>query len=541
MFWKAFIPVTIAAFVFGFPVAEYAIHGFDMSLWPNVAQRPAAWFAMMFDSYGLGALSVYEQMAFGHTNSLGPVGRSALAWIISGPLLALVCCFVPNYGPRRDPNETYGNAQWMERRERQKMRIGLELGLEPDTRRPIRVSTESHLITIAPPRTGKTSGLLIPNLCVPDNTAWFGPSVVIDPKGAAYRAVAERRRQLGRTVRCLDPIGIAGGCDTWNPLKSLDPKDILYLQRVARALLPAEVGGETPYFQNRAIAVIVGAFLASHSVERATPAFVSWLLSNPDEFEKHLAPLTGLASDSARAILKMDSRGRDSILSTACQAFSWCDDERLQRMTDTSSFELSDLTTGNTDLFITLPPEDLKTLTPLLRWLLCDLFTTVRRQHPLEPIVCFIDEAATMLGSYDNLLLDASELPGHNLRLWTFWQSRSQIIASLGDVGLQTLLNTAEFTTYSDLPLIDPDEREFLSRTIGDYSIMESVKTTDEKTNKTSQTFTAKAVRLMTADAVGQIPSTDLLVIPNSKRYPKRPLILRKTPYHDSRLKQHVF
>lgn len=540
MFWKVFVPVALAAFVFGFPIAEYAVHGFDLSLWPANVQHPAAWFSVMIDSYGLGPLSVYRDMAFGHTNSLGPVGRSAFAWIFAGPLLALACCFVPNDGPRRDPNGTYGNAQWMERRERRKMRIGLELGLESDTRRPIRVSTESHLITIAPPRMGKTSGLLIPNLCVPDNTAWFGPSVVIDPKGAAYRSVAERRRQLGRAVRCLDPIGIAGGTDTWNPVRTLNPNDILYLQRIARVLLPAEVRGETVYFQNCAIAVIVGAFLVAISKKRATPTAVSLLLSNIGVFEKHLAPLKGLAASSARAVLKMDSRGRDSILSTAAQAFSWCADERLQRMTNASSFNLSDLTTGNTDLFITLPPEDLKTLTPLLRWLLCDLFTTVRRQHPLEPIVCFIDEAATMLGGYDNLLLDVSELPGHNLRLWTFWQSRSQIIASLGEVGSQTLLNTAEFTTYSDLPLIDPDEREFLSRAIGDYTIMDTVKTYDETSKKHSKTFTAKAVRLMTADAVGQIPTTDLLVIPNSKRYPKRPLVLRKTPYNDSRLEKYI-
>jgi len=64
-------------------------------------------------------------------------------------------------------------------------------------------------------------------------------------------------------------------------------------------------------------------------------------------------------------------------------------------------------------------------------------------------------------------LVAAGELPGQNLRLWAFWQSRSQIIDINGADGARTLLNTAEFTTYSDLPLIDPDEREFLSRSIG--------------------------------------------------------------------------
>jgi len=539
VFWKVFIPITLAAFAFGFPIAELTVHGLNLSLWPAIAQHPSAWFSTMANSFGLESLFIYRDMAFGRTNSLGPAGRLAAAWILAGPLLALIACFVPNYGPRRDPNGTHGNARWATRRERGKMRIGLELGLDPDTGRPIRVSTESHLITVAPPRTGKTSGLVIPNLAAPEKTGWFGPAMVMDPKGEIFRAVAARRRQLGRTVRCLDPIGIVGGTDTWNPLATLNPNNILHLQRIARALLPDHASGEAVYFQNRAVDVTVGAFLAAHSVQRATPAYASWLLSDVNEFKKVLEPLKGAAASRAMAVLKMDAKGRDSILSTAAQGFSWCADPRLQRLTSKSSFRLSDLSDGNTDLFITLPVEDMTTLTPLIRWLLCELFTVVRRQRPREPIVCFIDEAAA-LGRFDELVAVAGELPGHNLRLWTFWQDRSQIIRIYGKDGAKTLFNTAEIATYSDLPLIDPDEREFISRAIGDYTTIEFVETHDEKTGKKSKSFQPKGVRLLTSDAVGQIPSSDHIIFPNSKRYPKRPMILRKTPYNDSRLTKYV-
>jgi type IV secretion system protein VirD4 len=539
MFWKVFMPIMVAAFAFGFPIAELTVHGLDLSLWPAIAQYPSAWFSVMASSYGLDSLSIYRDMAFGHTNSLGPAGRLAAAWILVGPVLALIGCFVPNYGPRRDPNGTHGNARWATRRERGKMRIGLELGLDQDTGRPIRVSTESHLITIAPPRTGKTSGLVIPNLAAPEKTAWFGPAVIFDPKGEIFRAVAARRRELGRTVRCLDPIGIVGGTDTWNPLATLNPNNILHLQRIARALLPDHVSGEAVYFQNRAVDVIVGAFVAAHSVKRATPAYAAKLLSDVKEFEKVLEPLKGAAASGAMAVLKMDAKGRDSILSTAAQGFSWCTDPRLQRLTQKSSFPLSALSDGDTDLFITLPVEDMTTLTPLMRWLLCELFTVVRRQRPREPIVCFIDEAAA-LGRFDELVAVAGELPGHNLRLWTFWQDRSQITRIYGEDGAKTLLNTSEVATYSDLPLIDPDEREFISRAIGDFTTIEFVETFDEKTGKKSKSFQPKGVRLLTSDAVGQIASTDHIVFPNSKRYTKRPMILRKTPYNDSRLTKYV-
>ena len=58
------------------------------------------------------------------------------------------------------------------------------------------------LVTIAPPRKGKTSGLLIPNLAFPEPQGWGGPAVVFDPKGEVYRSVAARRRALGRRLAC---------------------------------------------------------------------------------------------------------------------------------------------------------------------------------------------------------------------------------------------------------------------------------------------------------------------------------------------------
>ena len=69
---------------------------------------------------------------------------------------------------------------------------------------------------------------------------------------------------------------------------------------------------------------------------------------------------------------------------------------------------------------------------------------------------------------------------------------------------------------------------------------MESVETRDENTGKTTRAFQPKAVRLMTEHAIGQVPTTDLIVFPNSKRYTKRPMILPKTAHNNSRLTKHI-
>jgi hypothetical protein len=50
--------LTIAAFIFGFPVAEIVIHGFDISLWPVGVKHPSDWFAALISNYGLNPVGV---------------------------------------------------------------------------------------------------------------------------------------------------------------------------------------------------------------------------------------------------------------------------------------------------------------------------------------------------------------------------------------------------------------------------------------------------------------------------------------------------
>jgi type IV secretion system protein VirD4 len=537
MSWKLFAALTLAAlaFVLGFPIAEVVVHGFVLSLWPVSVRPPGDWFTFMIQSHGIASVATYRDMLLGRTEAFGPLGLAVFGAIIAVPLLALIACFIPHYGPRRDPAATYGDARWTSRSELKQMRIGLELGLDPNTKRPVRIMPASHLVTIAPPRTGKTSGLLIPNLLVPDRGAWNGSAVVIDPKGEAYRATMARRQRLGRTVRCLDPGQIVGGTDRWNPLARVNPDDVLYLQRVARALLPDMPGGsDGAYFHNRAVDLLVGAFTAAHAMNRARPSTVAGLLGDPDRLAKKLEPIQTAAASNAKAILAMDARSRDSILSTAAQSFAWCADRRLQRLTQAGTFALTDICRGDTDLFITVPTEDIPTLKPLLRWVLCELFATVRHNRPREPLVCFIDEAAA-LGHFEEILLGAGELPGYNLKLWSFWQSRSQIRRTFGEDGAVTLLNTAEIVTFSDLPLVSSDEREFLSRALGDYTLLERVETLNERDNTRTASYRPTAVRLKTADAIGQIPATQHIILPNS--HSRRPLLLDKTRFDDPRLR----
>jgi type IV secretion system protein VirD4 len=524
------------AILLGYPCAAAVQHGLDPTMWPSVVLTPEQWFAGLAHSYAVPNLAAFLAMAASHSPAFAGGGLSQLVAIASFPIAFFMMFSSAKGGPRKDPDAPHGAARWANRAERGAMNRGVEFGVDIKTGKPIRAAVEGNILTIAPPRTGKTSGLIIPNMLMCSTKSWNGPAVVIDPKAQAYRAVAQRRREAGRIVRCLDPMNLAGGSDRWNPLATLDVNNIMYLQRVARALLPPAITEENAYFQNRAVDAIVAAFLAAHKVGGATPQSVSDLLSNAERLGEALKDMQGATVGRVQELLMMDPKTRDPILSTSQQSFQWCDDPRLQHLTSESTFSLVDLCHGDVDLFINLPTEDLESLAPFIRWFLTDLFAVIRRNRVTERLIIFVDETRTLSKSRE-LIGAAGELPGHGASLWTFWQDYSQMISVYGDHDAATLLRTAEFVTVSDPAAVDPDAREFWSRALSDFSIFERTNVNEGagKGHHKSTSEAPRAARLMTAEELGRLPSTDLILFANSSRYAKRPVRLRKTRHDDHR------
>ena len=158
-------------------------------------------------------------------------------------------------------------------------------------------------------------------------------------------------------------------------------------------------------------------------------------------------------------------------------------------------------------------------------------------------MLIFIDEAK-VLGRFDDIVAGYGELPGYNVSFWTFWQNRAQISALYGPHDTKNLITNSEIVTLSDPTPADPDELDLWSRALGDFTIMEENKTvteaTSDKAGNTSTSTSLKSVPLMSKEAIASLPASDLLVLVNSQRYPKRPLHIRKTRYDDPRLRQFV-
>ncbi|WP_158809658.1 type IV secretory system conjugative DNA transfer family protein [Beijerinckia sp. L45] len=525
----------LLVFFLGYPAAALLTHGLDPTLWPTEVVAPGEWFGYLPSVQPGKLFFAYWQMMIGRSQAFANGGIITFACLLAPIVVAGVLVFFGKpLALLRDESGLYGTARFATSSEMSTMSQGLELGINPETGTPVRVKVQGTLVTIAPPRMGKTSGFLIPNLAFPESQSWDGPAVVLDTKGEVYRAVGDRRRALGREVVCLDPLDLVQGNGRWNPLAKIDPADVLYMQRTALALLPEGSGGgdeASAYFRNKAVDLLTGAMFVALQSETRTPSAMQYYLANDNAFIAALKMSDAPAARAALDIMEADPKTRDPIKATASQALQWLADDRLQELVSRNSFNLSDLSSGNIDLFIAIPPEYKRILAPFLRWLLSDIFASIRRNRPKERVLVFVDEAAA-LGRFDEILTAAGELPGYGGSLWTFWQDRSQIIALYGEAGASTILNTAEVVTIFNLPAVDPDETERWSRTIGDYTALVATSSQSGSKETKSKSWTPQAARLMAPSALITMPKHELLAFVNGGGRGSHPIKLRKTVAH---------
>ena len=140
--------------------------------------------------------------------------------IILVTLRALFQPLILRYGgPAGD--DTHGSARFATDRETRPLAQngdGLLIGRDRKSGKPLRYAGPAHLLTIAPTRTGKGVGTIIPNLL-----DYPGPVVCIDPKGENARITAHYRARFG-PVHVLDPFGVTRMVGAaFNPLDRIDP------------------------------------------------------------------------------------------------------------------------------------------------------------------------------------------------------------------------------------------------------------------------------------------------------------------------------
>jgi type IV secretion system protein VirD4 len=228
----------------------------------------------------------------------------------------------------------------------------------------------AHLLTMAPTRSGKGVGTIIPNLLLLDRSV-----ICIDPKGENARVTARARAAKGK-VWCLDPFGVSGQPPArYNPLDRLDPAS-LDLAEDANTLADALVhdapgqSGEA-HWNEEAKALIAGLIL--HTVvhepaDRRVLAVVRDKLTlAPAGFAALLADMQdsagagGLIARAANRQLGKSDREAAGVLSSAQRHTHFLDSPRIVASTAASDFTFAGLKDTTATVFLCLPPDRLDT------------------------------------------------------------------------------------------------------------------------------------------------------------------------------------
>lgn len=481
------------------------------------------------------------------------IGALIMAWLVpethtafwlilfAGVALRFAAASVKAFFTR--PDTTLGSAQFGSRADIRRLATNggdLLIGRSARTGQLLCYDGPAHLLTIAPTRSGKGVGTLIPNLLTANRSI-----VCIDPKGENARVTLRQRESFG-PVHCLDPFGISGTPTArYNPLGRLDA-DSLDLAEDAMTLADALVFDEAEteaHWNEEAKALISGIILyvVCHDdpAHRNLISVRDYLTLAPQNFKELLTLMQasdgagGLITRAANRYLGKSDREAAGVLSSAQRHTHFLDSPRIAQVVGRSDFAFADLKDSVVTLFLILPPDRLDTYSRWLRLLVAQAINELARSpaKPPRPVLFLLDEFAA-LGRLQPIERAMGLMAGYGLQLWSILQDIHQLRSLYGTRAGTFLSNAGVLQAFG---VNDYDTADMLSKTMGRETISyetdghsEADAIFDDRARTVSKTRHLAARNLMDPDEVMKLAPDTLLLM----RVGENPLIVRKLRYH---------
>jgi type IV secretion system protein VirD4 len=411
--------------------------------------------------------------------------RSFINLVIEAVVLLLLFRLVASSLIRHfgnDDSDTHGSARFATKLEVAHLtqdRPGLLIGRDHASGKLLRYSGPAHLLTMAPTRTGKGVGTIIPNLLTAERSV-----ICVDPKGENAVIAGRARAQFG-PVYVLDPFGITGQpSSAFNPLDRFDianPDIADDASALADALVFDEPGlsGEA-HWNEEAKALIGGLILALVTMEPKTRRHLGmlreYLTLAPDRFAHLMARMqemddaNWLIARAANRHLSKSDREAAGVLSTAQRHTHFLDSPRMNAALERSDFEFADLKHRHVSIFLVLPPDRLSTYSRWLRLIIAQSLLDMARDpaKPDVPVLYLLDEFAA-LGALAPIERAMGLMAGYGVQLWPILQDIHQLRATYGKRAGTFLSNAGVLQVFG---VNDHDTARLVSDLLGQETVV---------------------------------------------------------------------
>jgi type IV secretion system protein VirD4 len=398
-----------------------------------------------------------------------------------------------------------------------------------------------HVIVEAPTRSGKGTGIVIPNLLT-----WQGSVVVLDVKRENFDATAGFRAHYGQAVYLFNPTDREGRTARYNPLAYInrsDPDDVIIeLQKIATMLFVAPDHGEA-FWANGARTGFagVGAWLAETSDAPLTMGAIYRHLTTSDArsyFKKELANPGLNLSTGCRTALSDFAGGSDNsfadIKKTITNVLGLWLNPLVDAATATSDFDLRQLRSRPMSIYLGVSPDELDRIAPLYNLLFQQLIDLNVRALPDEnsavPVLVILDEFAR-LGRASVIASAFSYVAGYGIRLLPVIQSRSQLRGVYGEhVADEIVANCGVEVAFTPKELRVANDLSERIGYVGQESVTKSLTINGLLANR-SKSISEQRRALMLPQELMQFPPDKLILL----RGGIPPIIGTKIAYFSSR------
>lgn len=330
--------------------------------------------------------------------------------------IAIIWSYVTFIGMRtrqsKQYDDLYGSAHWATKQEIQNTGLlpkpseegkGVYIGSwidEDKIQHFLRHDGPEHIAAIAPTRSGKGVGLVIPTLLT-----WEQSVVIHDMKGELWALTAgKRQRDLNNVVLKFDPAAAYGGC-SFNPLEEIrlnTPYEVGDVQNLVTIIVDPDGKGLMDHWAKTAHAFLTGVVLfLLHQTHASTDgdasaslADIALALSDPQlpidnlyeaMIENKLGSLETQKTIAAagRDMLNRPAQERGSVLSSAMSHLSLYRDPLVARNIKKSSFRIKHLMNHDkpVSLYLVVRPADKDRLKPLMRLILNQIIRVQARDE----------------------------------------------------------------------------------------------------------------------------------------------------------------